>query len=84
MEIVKKIIRIIERILALLALFVIAAFVFLWIFVWDDVDFCSDSQICAEGLSLNVDGQKIIINEQTCKENGGVWLYDRKACSFRD
>ena len=49
----------------------------------DPKDACLDSGYCKEELSLNINGKTILINEQTCIENDGKWLEDRKVCQFK-
>lgn len=53
-------------------------------FVRDDLDFCLDTLICAEGLVLNVGDKTIIINEQTCSAQSGIWDEANKECDLRD
>ena len=49
----------------------------------DPLDSCLDSGYCKEGLPLNIEGKKITVNKQTCLENNGKWIEDRKVCQFR-
>lgn len=56
---------------------------FIVLLINDDTDACLDSGYCKEGLPLNVQGKEIIINEQTCKDNNGMWHSDKKACQFK-
>ena len=53
------------------------------IILYDSQDACLDSAYCKEGLPLNIEGKKIIVNEQTCKEYNGIWYSDKKACHFK-
>ena len=53
------------------------------IILYDPQDACLDSAYCKEGLPLNIEGEKIIVNEQTCKEYDGIWYPDKKACHFK-
>ena len=62
-------------------LFVIGIIVML-IISSDPMDGCMDVGYCKEGLPLNIEGKKITVNKQTCLENDGKWLEDRKACKF--
>ena len=66
-------------------LLVIGFLVFIYekfIIVNPEIDACLDSGICTEGLSLNTENGSIIVNEQTCIENDGKWIEERKVCSF--
>lgn len=49
----------------------------------DKQDACLDSGYCKEELQLNIEGKKIIVNEQTCNENNGTWHPDKKVCHFK-
>ena len=53
-----------------------------------NMDFCLDTAICAEGLTINVEGKMITISRtisrQSCAELGGVWSEERKECDLRD
>ena len=62
-------------------LFVIGIIVML-IISSDPMDGCMDVGYCKEGLPLNIEGKKITVNKQTCIENDGKWLEDRKVCKF--
>lgn len=62
-------------------LFVIGIIVML-IISSDPMDGCMDVGYCKEGLPLNIEGKKITVNKQTCLENDGKWLEDRKVCKF--
>lgn len=64
-------------------IFLISPFILLHRYLTDDQDTCLDISICKEGLPLNVEGKKITINEQTCKENEGIWYSDKKVCRFK-
>lgn len=50
---------------------------------YDPQDACLDSGYCKEGLPLNIEGKKIIVNEQTCLENNGIWYSNKKVCHFK-
>lgn len=52
-------------------------------FLYDPMDTCLDSGYCKNGLSLHITGKKIIVNEQSCKENNGIWHENKKACQFK-
>lgn len=62
-------------------LFVIGIIVML-IISSDPMDGCMDVGYCKGGLPLNIEGKKITVNKQTCLENDGKWLEDRKVCKF--
>ena len=87
MKILKNIITFILKLLRLFAIFVLALFVVLIIGIAiissDPMDGCMDVGYCKEGLPLNIGNKKIIVNKQTCFENEGKWLEDRKVCKFR-
>lgn len=63
-----------------LLIFLVPLFIIL--LINDDTDACLDSSYCKEGLPLNIEGKQITVNEQTCKENNGIWYPDKKACRF--
>ena len=48
-----------------------------------DKDVCLDTGFCKEGLEVNTRGYTIIINEQTCKANEGIWITKKKICNFK-
>ena len=86
MKILKNIITFILKSLRLFIIFVLALFVVLIIGIAiissDPMDGCMDVGYCKEGLPLNIEGKKITVNKQTCLENDGKWLEDRKVCKF--
>lgn len=45
-------------------------------------DICLDTRICKAGLSLNINGNKVTINEKTCIENKGEWNTKRNVCKL--
>lgn len=49
----------------------------------DPMDGCMDIGYCKEGLPLSIEGKKITVNKQTCLENDGKWIEDRKVCQFK-
>lgn len=49
----------------------------------DPMDGCMDIGYCKEGLPLSIEGKKITVNKQTCLENNGKWIEDRKVCQFK-
>ena len=87
MKILKNIITFILKLLRLFVIFVLALFVVLIIGIAiissDPMDGCMDVGYCKEGLSLNIEGKKITVNKQTCLENDGKWIEDRKVCQFK-
>ena len=87
MKILKNIIMFILKLLRLFAIFVLALFVVLIIGIAiissDPMDGCMDVGYCKEGLPLNIEGKKITVNKQTCLENDGKWIEDRKVCQFK-
>ena len=64
-------------------IFLLSPFIFVYSYLTDDKDTCLDISVCKEGLPLNIEGEKIIVNEQTCKEYNGIWYSDKKACYFK-
>lgn len=74
--------KIFKNIFVAMALMVLIVIVISIIF-YDPQDACLDSAYCKEGLPLNIEGKKIIVNEQTCLENNGIWYPNKKACNFR-
>ena len=87
MKILKNIITFILKLLRLFIIFVLALFVVLIIGIAiissDPMDGCMDVGYCKEGLPLNIEGKKITVNKQTCLENDGKWIEDRKVCQFK-
>lgn len=79
-----KVFEIILNIIIVLGIiFILSPFIFLHRYLNDDQDACLDSAYCKEGLPLNIEGKKIIVNEQTCLENNGIWYPDKKVCRFK-
>ncbi|MCM1003163.1 MAG: hypothetical protein NC408_02340 [Candidatus Gastranaerophilales bacterium] len=80
----KKLFNIIKNIIIIMGgILILSPFIFLHRYLTDDMDTCLDISICKEGLPLHIEGKKIIVNEQTCQENNGIWYPDKKACNFR-
>ena len=50
---------------------------------FDDKDFCLDTGYCKEGLTLNIEGVRITVDEYTCKKYSGIWYSNRKICNFK-
>lgn len=74
--------KIFKNIFLAMALMVLIVIVITIIF-YNPQDACLDSGYCKKGLPLNIEGKKIIVNEQTCKENNGIWYQDKKVCHFK-
>ena len=51
--------------------------------IYNDILDCLDFGTCKEGLSVNIEGQKITINQKTCIEHKGKWLEESNYCKFR-
>lgn len=75
--------KILNIIIILGIIFIFSLFILLHRYLTDDVDTCLDISFCKEGLSLNIEGKKIVVSEQTCKENNGTWYPDKKNCYFK-
>lgn len=81
--IIKNIFRKLKFIIITLLLFILAGIVIFCVISSDPLDSCLDSGYCKEGLPLNIEGKKITVNKQTCLENDGKWIEDRKVCQFK-
>ncbi len=83
MKILIKFFKIIFNTITLIsfALFAIGVII-MFIISSDPMDDCMDVGYCKEGLPLNIGDKKITINKQTCLENDGQWLENRKVCKF--
>ena len=81
-----NIIKFILKLVGIFVVFLVGLFILLVIGIAiissDPMDGCMDVGYCKEGLPLNIDNKKIIINKQPCLENDGKWLEDRKVCKF--
>ena len=51
-------------------------------YLFDDVDFCLDTGVCQEGLPLNTEKGKIIVNKDTCLDHNGKWDEKYTRCHF--
>ena len=51
-------------------------------YLFDDLDFCLDTGVCQEGLSLNTEKGKIIVNKDTCLDHNGKWDEKYTRCHF--
>ena len=81
--IIKNIFRKLKFIIMTLLLFMLAGIVILCVISSNPLDSCLDSGYCKEGLPLNIERKKITVNKQTCLENDGKWIEDRKVCQFK-
>ena len=81
--IIKNIFKKLKFIIMTLLLFMLAGIVILCVISFDPLDSCVDSGYCKEGLPLNIEGKKITVNKQTCLENDGKWIEDRRVCQFK-
>ena len=50
---------------------------------FDDLDFCLDTGVCQEGLPLNTEKGKIIVNKDTCLDHNGKWDEKYTRCHFQ-
>ena len=48
-----------------------------------DKEVCLDTRVCKAGLELNTGKGMIIVNQQTCIENGGIWNNEKNVCKFK-
>lgn len=48
-----------------------------------DKDVCLDTGFCKAGLELNTGKGNIIVNQQTCIENDGIWNNEKNVCKFK-
>lgn len=51
---------------------------------FDDKDVCLDTGFCKEGINVNIKGIRIVVNEQSCVDNFGIWDSDKKVCRFKN
>ena len=49
----------------------------------NDSDFCLDTGYCKEGLSLNIEFEQIVVNQESCIKNKGEWILNKKYCKFK-
>ncbi len=61
----------------------ILSFVFAYFNIYDNKDTCLDTGFCREGLIINTEKGQILINEQTCKSENGVWDDKKRACRLK-
>lgn len=47
-------------------------------------DICLDTGYCAAGLELKVNEKTIIIDENSCLVNNGIWNQNKKLCVFKN
>ena len=43
---------------------------------------CLDTGVCKAGLHVVINGQEILVNENSCSKNNGQWNVDKKHCAF--
>ena len=83
MNIIKFILKLVGIFVVFLVGLLILLIICFAIISSDPMDGCMDVGYCKEGLPLNIEGKKITVNKQTCLENDGKWIEDRKVCQFR-
>lgn len=66
-----------------LIVIVLAIVIFCLILTSNDKDVCLDTGFCKAGLELNIGKVNIIVNQQTCIENSGVWIREKNVCKFK-
>lgn len=66
--------------LSLIAICVIILGIFY--IIKDDLDFCLDSGICAEGIEINTKYGLVKINKENCLKYGYQWNDYRKDCNL--
>ena len=49
-------------------------------YLHSDNDTCLDTSICREGLKINTEYGKIIINKASCLKYGWRWIENSNAC----
>lgn len=47
-------------------------------------DICLDTGYCAAGLELKVNEKTIIVDENSCLANNGIWNQNKKLCVFKN
>lgn len=57
--------------------------ILVYMYIADDKDACLDTGYCKEGLFLNLNGKRVMVNEQSCIENNGKWLSVENICQFK-
>lgn len=63
---------------------IIAAIILVFIYTsFSDKDFCLDSNICKEGLTINTEHGKILINKSSCENYNWKWLEDTNSCFIK-
>lgn len=68
--------------------FVLIFFVFtlslvVYLYFTDKKDSCLDTGICSEGVEINTQYGKIMVNEESCLKYHWVWNKDKQWCDFR-
>ena len=57
------------------------------IFVLLNIQFdtlCAEDNYCRQGSTKYINNTKIIVSENTCLENNGVWISSKKRCDFKN
>ena len=47
-----------------------------------DLDFCLDTGVCQEGLTLNTEKGRIVVNKENCLDYNGKWDEKYTRCHF--
>ena len=76
--------KILKGILVFIYLILVVILLSMIILTSNTKDFCLDSGYCKEGLELNTENKKIVVNEKTCIENRGYWISNKKVCQFKN
>lgn len=63
--------------------FIILILLFIGKLTTDDIDVCLDTGCCKEGLLLNTQSGQIIVNQENCIKNNGIWVSNKKYCNFK-
>lgn len=79
----EKLKRLFKTILIFAGIFTVIIVTFNILGIYDDKDACLDIGVCKEGLSLIIDGQEIIINQQSCTEHNGEWREKYNDCLLK-
>lgn len=72
--------KIFKKILIFLFL---AFFCISYCYLTDKKDSCLDTGICPEGIEINTEYGKLIINEQNCIKYHWKWNKNKQWCDFR-
>jgi hypothetical protein len=68
----------------LLIIFIITILpvLFLISYLKDDKDFCLDTAICKEGLEINTEHGRILVNKENCEKYNWIWDDENKMCDM--